>query len=309
MIPVFIYFFLQSYGITKMWLKSPFAMSWVSAPIFHFFIPSNQPFSNVEIPVQFIQFIPIIFGMICLALLILPDYKQKMNKALLVSWLLTIFIFLSLATFPPHIPYHHRFTLIAAPFLYLLLGIGLNQVYEKRKTIFYVLMIVWIVIQGIMYITYYINADRELTWASDYIKPYCINHSIVLHESAFSLLPLRATNPDCIHIIQTSLDYNTMLTAGGSVIDSKYFNNASIIPDLYVYAKEMGKIINCNKGLCKVMMNQTKEDLYAEGRVVFDKNNLEIMIINKSSYRMKNKQDLTIKKFVFDVCVLFGNCG
>lgn len=299
--PAVIYFFLQSYGIKNMWLHKPYLMSWISAPAFQYFMPGNQAFSNLQLPNTLYAIIPFVLFFILLGYLFLVDYRSSLNKAMLWSWSVTIAVLLCLAYFPPNIPYHHRFLLVVSPLLFLLLGQGINNFWSKSKTVFFALLIVWFGIQMYMYADYYAHVDTELKSASKLFDKLC--PAVVLHESPFSMLPLRSTNPSCHHVLQTSLSKNSMRTGGGSVIEPKDFNNWSIVPDYYVYGDQL---INCSNIVGKqerivlaqcVTVPKPKSQLYANGTMVFNESGLIVVRVDKLNYRPRYRTNMTIRKF------------
>lgn len=300
-LPVVVYFFLQSYGIRAMWLHRPYLLSWVSAPAFQFFIPSSQAFSNLQLPTSVMSVLPFLFLFVLLGYLFLVDYKDRLNKAMLWSWSLTIAVMMALAYFPPNIPYHHRFLLFLSPLFFLLLGQAVSNAWEKSKAVFVALLVVWFGIQMFMYVDYYSHVDHELQYASEFLKSVC--PAVVLHESPFSLLPLRSTNPGCRHVLETELSYNSLRTGGGAVIGLKDFNNASVKPEYYVYGDEL---INCSQRVGKgerVVLNRCvtsfrpASSLLANGSVVFNESGLIIVKVD-SWLKPPVNRSVEIKKFL-----------
>lgn len=272
MIPVVIYFVFQNFGTQGMWLLKPLPMSIPSAFIFQLFLAGNTAFSNVH------TILPIFFFVVLMCFLLLQKFG-KVEIGMLMAWSLGILVFLLLAYSPLRLPYHHRFALMFCPLLYMLLGRSLANAFKQWKALGIGLICVWIAIQGVMYVQYYAVPDVELAHAAQFLEPYCKNGSVVLHESPFSLLPLKVYQPECVHIIETNLSLNQLRTAGGAVIEPRLINNASLIPDYYVLSEKRAF------------------PAYAVGRVVFNESNLLIIKVDKSSYLLReNNVSRTIKK-------------
>jgi uncharacterized membrane protein len=295
MIPVVLYFIFQNYGTQGMWLKNPLAMTIPSAFLFQLFIAGNTAFYNVH------SLLPFLFFGIIFCFLFLQKFG-RLELGMLFAWFFGISVFLILAYSPLHLPYHHRFALMFCPLLFLLLGRALSNVLLHWKALGIGLLCFWVGVQGVMYYQYYSVPDVEIAHASEFLKSYCLNHSIILHESPFSLLPLKVYQPDCIHILETDITLNQLRTAGGAVIDSKLINNASYVPDFYVLSEVRAF------------------PAYASGKIVFNESGLLIMKVEKDSFVMRESNVSRVIKrldtsffsnfpFDKDLCCIAGECG
>jgi hypothetical protein len=303
MIPIFVYFFFQSYGIDKMWLKRPYLLSLPSSFAFHLFIPSSLPFSNFNLPLSFVEWLPMAAAAIIFSYLFLARYSL-LEKGMVLSWASGILVILGLAYSPMHLPYHHRFALFVAPLLYLLLAKAVFEVYERWKVLAIAMLLFWLCVNAaVFHEHYFVSVQDEIKNAAAFMEDKCFDGVVMLHETPFSLMPVRSYLPQCLHVMQTGVSLNELRTGGGSVIDSRLINNQSYVPDYYFYAEKTPKTKkNCSReefmeSFCVENVLQKPEDLYANGTVIFNESNLIVLQVDKEHYLVKENSSREINKF------------
>lgn len=190
-------------------------MSVPSMLIFPFIIPSN-----VNTAIEMILSFVMVFTIIYLVL----SYNNK-YLFLKISFITTLIIFISSVLLK--IPYHHRYTIMFFPMVYLLLALSIVNKPVNIRYAIYALLIVFLIMT---FVSYHINPEDTFIRYSREIQ--CPKN--ILHESPFSFLPMSVYLPYCNHYFVKDKDwkevtYKTLYTTKDRI------NNYNVSYDVYIH--------------------------------------------------------------------------
>ena len=231
-IPLFFYFWHQTMRLEKMWLKLAQIESLPSAFFHQFAVPSNSGNVANAVTIYPYIFLVIVYG------LIFWKAKWNENKELyLLGFGIPLIIFFGAMIV--HIPYHHRFLLMYAFPLYILLAIALEHFVDFDNFRYIPTLLIMILgFQIYFYVDYFQNANTQLQDIGKYLDENHICPANILHESPFSLVPAMVYNPRCNHYLITNLTEKQGNSAGFDVIPKQNIN-ANVSYDYY-YQSQFG---------------------------------------------------------------------
>ena len=195
-------------------------VSLISVPsmlIFPFIIPSFVTTTTMLIYV-FVVIITILF------LLTTFKHKKKDYHYFFLMSFITMILIFGLSFFSP---YHHRYTMMLFPMIYVMLSYSLTQ---QKKLIKYLISTLFLICFLITFTSFQMNPNNQFIKLSESIS--CPKN--ILHETPFSLLPMRLYLPECEHYMAVSPDWigmtnDTLYTA------EHYINNNNIRYDIYIH--------------------------------------------------------------------------
>jgi len=205
----------------------PTLMSLPSMIIFPLIIPST-----VTQPIMMLLSAMMIFLVLYLLFTFNMDFFKKssqknhkqINIFLLLSYITTFIIFfISFIGFP----YHHRYTIMFFPMVYLLLTLSLNQKPMVEQRLITTLFIIFITIT---FLSYQLNPKDQFIKISKEIK--CPSN--ILHETPFSFLPMSIYLPNCSHYMALSSDW-TGFTNDTLYTTKDKINNRNVSYDYYIH--------------------------------------------------------------------------
>lgn len=199
----------------------------LSMLIFPLVIPSNI---TTIIP-YLISFVVIIF-----IVYLIITFKHKDNNVyffLLLSFFSTLLLFFLSYFF--NIPYHHRYTIMFFPMLYLIYILSFEKENSLVKFIISVIILIFLCMTFISYHEHPKNVFIEISKTI-----HCPEN--ILHETPFSYLPMSIYLPNCNHYMAnsgdwTGLTYKTLYTTPDSI------NNDNVSYDVYLHYFEEVKMI------------------------------------------------------------------
>ena len=240
MVPIAVFFWVQKARIVGMWLSRPTVMSWISSISFGL---NDGAGLLATLDVVNFWFIVFVLGLVAWFVLKAKD-KWTTTEFALVLFPQVIGIVIAMF----YHTYHHRFFLVTLWFLPVLLALAIVKVWEKKRVVAVLLMIV---IVGVMLFNqvqkYTANVTQEgehteLRRGAEFLRG--VNESIIVHESPFSSIPteyyLRDTGKR--NVLYTELTPGQLTSAGGDAIvdQDKIFGNESQLPERFLYYEADG---------------------------------------------------------------------